>query len=980
MAENLDQRLNQLLPPAPALDNDNLEPMPADNPVPSEPVDTSELGNPSMDGMQVAGLSDKLIRRAATSVGRKAERDLLPDQPFKPPPRLANETQEDYSKRVMGARDEYRAGMADQTQLPSTGTLGSRRLIPAASQELTSEIGRAVSRRQTFGITQGKPSLTAEERAAGMTDEVFNLMRAGTEDAAAVIGGVADALNIKTKAVTFAEIQAKATEQGIDEKFLNRLIGSDGKMLANSVETYKALEVLETSSRELDRLFKLVNSGTATDMDKLKLRQQISLHGLIQKGVKGIQTETARALAVFRIPRSGNADAVRRVLEDFGGDKSLGDLARSYLQLETRSAKNDLVEKSMFSGLKDVWMSTYINGLLSSPVSHVKNIASNTMFGLYQIPERAVGAFYSNVLPKNVRSWKSLVPGAAEEKIAFDEALTMIQSLRNGFGEGLELAAKAWKTNQPQSDMTSKVELNMKEGLGETLQRVTNADKDSLFGRALDYYGTAITLPGRALLTEDEFFKGVLYRMELNTLVTRRGKQVYREGIDAGLSDADAAARAEAEVVELMKRPSADIDDAAMQFAKNGTFTADLPPGLEKIQRVFDNWALKIAVPFFKTPANIGLNVVERTPFAPISSRWRQEMAAGGIQRDMAMAKVTLGSTLLTTFALMSAEGNITGGEPKRPEERETWKRNGIQPYSIKIGDKWYSYSGMEPIGALLAISADYAQYARHEPDKGKIEQVFMGGVYGMYEYLKEQPYLQGVAEITKALGLGRTAGELDGEKAFNELTKQFGGFVIGGSPAGAYSSMVAGIERLNNPQAAGVRTDVDLPMGIRGFYEAFNKWRTRLPYGNESLPEQLNLWGDVVTQGQGNPMELVLPTKVSPDKFSAVDDLLLQIGSPIGMPDKKLNGIEMDDVQYNRLLFIYGKELNAQQEILDHMMNPGFDLLSLKDKQQSVQRVHSKLMGAAKLQLKDEFPGLSAKIEELDALRDANGLYYKPD
>jgi hypothetical protein len=61
-------------------------------------------------------------------------------------------------------------------------------------------------------------------------------------------------------------------------------------------------------------------------------------------------------------------------------------------------------------------------------------------------------------------------------------------------------------------------------------------------------------------------------------------------------------------------------------------------------------------------------------------------------------------------------------------------------------------------------------------------------------------------------------------------------------------------------------------------------------------------------------------------------------------------------------------------------MMNPGFDLLSLKDKQQSVQRVHSKLMGAAKLQLKDEFPGLSAKIEELDALRDANGLYYKPD
>jgi len=949
----LEQRLSSILPtaaPVAPADPTKLEPMPAeavDEPMADDV--TSQPGTPSMaEGIQIAGPVDAALRKLITGQATKAERQLVP-------------------------------GKILDTELPEAAKAGRYKIIPEASPALTETVGQATSRRQAQGALVGKPSPTTEELAAGVKVEPFNLSQYQNHDAAGIVAGVADALNIKTKAVTFDEIKAKAAESGIGESFLTRLIGSDGRMMANAVETYKALEVLETSANELDKLFKLVNSGMATDSDKLMLRQQVAFHGLIQKGVKGIQTETARALAVFRIPRDGNAQVIRQVLDEFGGDGALQDMARSYLSLESRAAQNAMIEKSMMSGVKDVWFTTFINGLLSSPVSHAKNIVSNTLFGLYQIPERTVAALYGNVLPTGVRSWRSLVPGSEAEKVGMDEALTMVQSLRNGIVEGMQLASTAWKNNAP-SDLMTKIEMQRGNMTPSISSGAFGMEQDTWMAKALDFYGTAVTIPGRALMTEDEFFKGVLYRMELNTLVTRRGKQVYREGIDAGLSDADAAARAEAEVVELMKRPSADIDDAAMQFAKNGTFTADLPPGLEKIQRVFDNWALKIAVPFFKTPANIGLNVVERTPFAPISSRWRQEMAAGGIQRDMAMAKVTLGSTLLTTFALMSAEGNITGGEPKRPEERETWKRNGIQPYSIKIGDKWYSYSGMEPIGALLAISADYAQYARHEPDKGKIEQVFMGGVYGMYEYLKEQPYLQGVAEITKALGLGRTAGELDGEKAFNELTKQFSGFVIGGSPAGAYSSMVAGIERLNNPQAAGVRTDVDLPMGIRGFYEAFNKWRTRLPYGNESLPEQLNLWGDVVTQGQGNPMELVLPTKVSPDKFSAVDDLLLQIGSPIGMPDKKLNGIEMDDVQYNRLLFIYGKELNAQQEILDHMMNPGFDLLSLKDKQQSVQRVHSKLMGAAKLQLKDEFPGLSAKIEELDALRDANGLYYKPD
>jgi hypothetical protein len=987
MMASFDQRLDQFLPPTDQAEPGQLEPMPAAEPAPIlTPESTAELGEPSMDGVQLAGLSDKIIRSALTRAGKKAERELLPPSSFTPPARKAGETQADYAKRTMGEREAFRASQADPNQLPQTGTVNAKRVIPEASPELTSTVKAAVDQRRKGGYENrsGKPSPSAEERAMGMTEEVFNLMRAGTEDAAAVIGGVADALQIKTKAVTFAEIQAKAADQGIDEVFLNRLIGGDGKMAANAVETYKALEVLETSSRELDRLFKLVDSGAATDMDKLKLRQQISLHGMIQKGVKGMQTETARALAVFRIPRSGNADVVRRVLDEYGGDKSLTDLARAYLQVDTRAAKNALVEKSMMSGVKDVWMSTYINGLLSSPVSHAKNITANSLFGLYQIPERLVGSFYSNVLPDGVRGFKALVPGAAEEKIAFDEALTMIQSLRTGFGEGLELASRAWKTNQPVSDMADKVELNAREGMGETLQRIAGAEEGSLLAKGLDYYAQAITLPGRALLTEDEFFKGVLYRMELNTQITRRSKQVYREAIDAGLPEADAVARAEAEALTLFKRPPADLDEAAMEYARQGTFTADLPPGLEKLQRVFNHPALKIVVPFFKTPANIGLNVVERTPFAPLSSRWRQEIAAGGVQRDMAMAKVTLGSTILTTFALMAAEGNITGGGPKRPAERETFARTGAQPYSIKIGDQWFSYQGMEPVGALLAMAADFHEYALNEPDQGKVEQVFLGATYGLYEYLKEQPYLQGVADITKALGLSRQGGEIDGAKVVNELTKQLGGFVIGGSPAGAYSSLGAAIERIADPTKSGVRTEPDLPMGVRGFYEAFNKYRSRLPYFSQDLPEMLNLWGDPVMTAHPNPamrgLGLVLPTRVSPEQFSAVDDALVRIGSPIGMPDKKLDGIEMDDFQYNRLLTIYGKELGAQMQIMETMMNPGFALQSLKDQQQTVQRVHSRLMEAAKMQLKQEYPGLQFKIDELNALRDANGLYYKPD
>ena len=949
----LEQRLGQILPgaaPSTPADQIPLEPMPgAAQDMMAEPELDAETGTPSMEeGIQIAGPMSA-IRNLVTKQAPKAERNLVPD-----------------------------AAQAAEGELPEAVKAGRFKLIPEADQTLTDTVGGAVKARQAAAPNIGKPSPTAAEAAAGVPVEPFNLSRYQTEDAAAIVGGVADALNIRTKAVTFDEIKAKAAESGISEGFLSRLIGSDGKMMANAVETYKALEVLESSANELDRLFKMVDSGLATDVDKLVLRQQIAFHGLIQRGVKGIQTETARSLAVFRIPRDGNAAIVRQVIDEYGGDAALSDLAKSYLILESRAAQNALVEKSMMSGIKDVWFTTYINGLLSSPVSHAKNIVSNATFGLYQIPERLMAAFYGNVLPPGVRSFRALVPGSDADKIGYDEALTMIQSLRNGLVEGFDLATTAFKKNQP-SDLMSKIEAQRGTDVPSISSAAFGIEQDKWLGKAIDYYGTAVTLPGRMLMSEDEFFKGVLYRMELNTQITRRSKSVYRDALDTGMSEADALAKAEAEAVSLFQNPPRDLDEAAVLFAQKGTFTADLPPALKSLQQTFNHPALKIVVPFFKTPANIGLQVIERTPFAPLSSQWREEIAKGGVYRDMALAKVTLGSAVLATFGALAGEGMITGRGPARKADRDALLRDGWQPYSLKIGDKYYSYSGMEPISALLAVAADYAEYAKHETDASKIEEVFLGGTYGLYEYLKEQPYLQGVAEVAKLLGTTQQ-GEVDGKKIVDGLVKQFGGFVIGGSPAGAYSSLLAGIERLSDPTNRDTRASPELPMGVRGFIEAFNKYKSRLPYFSADLPEALNLWGDPTKSGTGAAYELVLPTRVTPQQFSEVDDLLVRMGSPIGMPERKIDGVEMDAFQNNRLLTIYGKELPSKAEILNIMQTPGFDLLSLDDQQKTVQRVHSKYMDAAKNMLKSEDPSLQIKIDELKELRKANGLYYKPD
>jgi hypothetical protein len=157
-------------------------------------------------------------------------------------------------------------------------------------------------------------------------------------------------------------------------------------------------------------------------------------------------------------------------------------------------------------------------------------------------------------------------------------------------------------------------------------------------------------------------------------------------------------------------------------------------------------------------------------------------------------------------------------------------------------------------------------------------------------------------------------------------------------------------------------------------------------------MPEDLNLWGDTQKRSQSNPFELISPTRVSSEQFSEVDDLLVEIQSPIGVPDRKTSftvgqgdgaistTIELSPEQRNRLLTIYGKETDAKDSILQTMKMPGYDMLRLDDKQKIVQKVHSKFMDIAKRQLMMEYPEIQDKIIETKELQGERGIYYKPN
>ena len=116
---------------------------------------------------------------------------------------------------------------------------------------------------------------------------------------------------------------------------------------------------------------------------------------------------------------------------------------------------------------------------------------------------------------------------------------------------------------------------------------------------------------------------------------------------------------------------------------------------------------LVMTFPFRKSPVNAFRSIGEHSPFAPLSSRWRARLMSKDPDEVLkAVASMTAGSALLLGLTQVGLEGRITGSL-----NHETWAEThgkGAQPYSILLGDKWYSYAKWSIAKPALASVADY--------------------------------------------------------------------------------------------------------------------------------------------------------------------------------------------------------------------------------------------------------------------------------
>ena len=120
------------------------------------------------------------------------------------------------------------------------------------------------------------------------------------------------------------------------------------------------------------------------------------------------------------------------------------------------------------------------------------------------------------------------------------------------------------------------------------------------------------------------------------------------------------------------------------------------------------NPLLKIMFPFVKTGANIlQQNLEHNGIYAVLSNSQRQLLMANTREGALARSQVAFGMFSFMTAAGLAMSGAITGSAPSDQKERAALFETGWKPYSIRIGNKYISYQGYEPIQTICGFAAD---------------------------------------------------------------------------------------------------------------------------------------------------------------------------------------------------------------------------------------------------------------------------------
>jgi hypothetical protein len=494
----------------------------------------------------------------------------------------------------------------------------------------------------------------------------------------------------------------------------------------------------------------------------------------------------------------------------------------------------------------------------------------------------------------------------AADRIVMGEVGARALGMMQGTKDGLKAFAKVMRTGDPVDPMT-KVEVRRHKVIP---------------GMA----GSIIRTPTRLLMAEDEFFKATARRSSMAGLAVRKAR-------NEGLTGPAARQRA----AELTANPTDDLLQQAFDYARYltfqtplGSFGQSLTRGTEAIP------ALKLVFPFIRTPINLLKFAVERTPVAQLAlRRVRDDYKAGGARRDLAIARATMGAGIGALVVHYAGQGLVSGNGPTDRNERTLMMAKGWQPYSVKVGDTWYSYSRTDPIAMLVGTAADLAA-AAPKMKAGEYDKAAEELTASIVGQLENKTWLSGVTNFVQAMD--------DPERYGRSWAARTAGSIF-------VPTLIAHAAKAIDP----VSRDPIVKDDLFALESMLNQVRSRIPGLSDELPARRDIFGREI-KAEGGPMQTFLsPFYARTEQDHPVVEGLLRADATLSKPQRKIKdedgeGRELTATEYESYQQRAGGYIREDLSAL--FADPQWASLSQGQQQKEIKKVGTAARRAARDEL----------------------------
>ena len=648
--------------------------------------------------------------------------------------------------------------------------------------------------------------------------------------------------------------------------------------------------------------------------------------------------------------RSGNAlQEILAVTKDQAGltsflkDKGrstddLRDMARGLAGLDREQAAKVLTAQRGQAPHWFYW--TWVQGLISGLVTHSKYVAANA---LYAGTERGV------VTP--LASLIGTMRGGAD-KVFLGEAAAMHYGTIAAVPDAVRAAFQTVKSGM-RVPLESEQELaRLAEERGEKppkeVSRAVNpvtqqrGPRWGIWERVLGEKGQRVAtrvlgLPGDMASAIHTTFKVLGERANLEAWA-------YNKAAGEGLSPANQTFW-ERRAYHAANPSEQVLKDSVYQAYKD-TFMQELGPHAKTFQALTRKIPLaKWIFPFAHIPINLMKATYEYTPFAALDKDMRGNLtgANGGRAQDLAIARMTVGSSVMGYFAHKYMMGQATGDYPTDPKERKDWQLQGKIPNSIMIGDHWVSFDRFGPAGDLARIGANVGSLIHHsdQTDDDNWTKLTFMAANGAANTIADEVGFQSLRNIMDALS--------DERKGRRWAAWQAGSLM-------PYSSLVSQTASIMDPQMRVAQTFLD---GL--------KYRT--PGLRESLlPKRDPLYGQPMTNPGYENIIRKIPVDTDPVKGE-----LERLDLHPAAPRNQIGGVKLSPEQYDRYEATAGPLVRQALSAL--VSNPAWQNIPAGVRKQTMQATISAMRQRAAAAMQMDQPelvqqGLQRRLARINGQR----------